>query len=107
MNVRPKIRNPEVVEDARRLLQAGGDIELILVFLRDRGFDQADCIYAVESLMGRPFADAKGLVIHSQAWSDRYESDTKLREAAREALRRLANSKSPDLPRIIFEGENE
>jgi len=107
MSVRPKIRNPEVVEDARKLMQAGGDIELILVFLRDRGFDQADCIYAVENLLGAQFSDAKRLVIHSQAWSDRYESDTRLREAAHEALRELAASKFPDLPRIVFEDEND
>ena len=104
---RPRIRNPEAVEDARKLIQAGADIELVLLFFRDRGFDIADCIYAVQDLYPKQFSSAKSLVIHSRAWSDRYESDTKLREAAREALRQLAALNSPDLPRIVFEDENE
>jgi|SRR6266850_1133268 len=107
MKLRPKIRNPEALDDARRLVQAGADAEIVLVFLRDRELDQSDCIYAIESLYGKQFSEAKSLVVHSQAWSDRYASDTQLREAAREALRRLADSKSPDLPHIIFEDENE
>jgi hypothetical protein len=107
MGVRQRIRNPEAVEDARKLIQAGADLELILVFLRDRGFDQADCIYAVESLTKKPFREAKNIVFLSQAWSDRYESNIQLREIAREALRQLADSKSPDLPRIVLEDESE
>jgi hypothetical protein len=107
MKIRHKIRNPEALADARRLMQAGADAEIILVFLRDREFDQADCIYAIENLYSRQFPEAKRLVVHSQAWSDKYESDTQLREAAREALRQLGASHSPDLPRIVFEDENE
>ena len=107
MNVRPKIRYPEVVEDARKLLQAGADTELILVLMRERGLDLADCIYSVQALFGNEFRDAKSLVVLSQAWSDRYNSDTQLRESARDALRILAESQSPDLPKIIFEDEKE
>jgi hypothetical protein len=107
MKKRSKIRNPEALEDARRLVQAGADAEIVLVFLRDREFDQADCIYAIESLYGRQFSEAKSLVVHSQAWSDRYESDAQLREVAREALKQLEASRSPDVPRIIFKDENE
>ena len=107
MNVRPRIRYPEVVEDARKLMQAGADAELILVFLRDRGLDMADCIYSVQDLFRNQFSEAKNLVVLSQAWSDRYESDTQLRESAREALRRLAASNAPDLPRISFEEDDD
>ena len=107
INKRPRIRNPEAVEDARKLIQAGADIELVLLFFRDRGFDIADCIFAIEDLFPKRSPEAKSLVIHSQAWARRYESNTQLREAAREALRQLAASNSPDLPRIVFEDENE
>jgi hypothetical protein len=48
--VRPRIRNPEAVADARKLVGAGADIELVLLFFRDRGFDIADCIFALEEL---------------------------------------------------------
>jgi ribosomal protein L7/L12 len=97
----------EVFEDARRLLSAGADQELVLVFLRERGLDKIDSINSARRLLGKTTAEAKTLVDRSQAWSDRYESDVQLREAAREALRQLADSKSPDLPRIIFEDEDE
>jgi hypothetical protein len=104
---RPRIRNPEAVDDARKLIQAGADMELVLLFFRDRGFDIADCIFAIEDLFPKRSHEAKSLVIHSQAWATRYESATKLREAAREALRQLAKEKSPDLPRIVFEDDDE
>ncbi|HKW65351.1 MAG TPA: hypothetical protein VJN89_22560 [Candidatus Acidoferrum sp.] len=107
INKRPRIRNPEAVEDARKLIQAGADIELVLLFFRDHGFDMADCIYAVQDVFAKQFAVAKGLVIRSQAWAHKYESDAQLRDAARNALKQLADSNSPDLPRIVFEDENE
>jgi hypothetical protein len=106
VNKRPRIRNPGAVEDARKLSEAGADIELVLLFFRDRRFDIADCIYAVQDLFSKQFSEAKGLVIHSQAWAHRYESDTQLREAAREALRQLAAANSPDLLRIVFQEES-
>ena len=107
INKRLRIRNPEAVEDSRKLIQAGADIELVLLFFRDRGFDIADCIYAVQDLYPKQVSSAKSLVIHSQAWSDKYESDSKLREAAHEALRRLADSKLSDLPNIFLGDGNE
>ncbi len=107
MSVRAKIRNPEAVEDARRLSQAGADVELVLLFLRDRGLDQPDCIYALEALLGLQFSEAKNTVVHSKAWSDQYKSDTQIRDATREALRQLAESKSRDLPDIILKDRKE
>lgn len=93
----------EILEDARRLLEAGADVELILVFLRDRGFQKIESNYALRNLVGINPSEAKNLVDLSQAWSDMYETDMRLRETAREALRQLAASNSPDLPRTIFD----
>jgi hypothetical protein len=107
MKLRKRIRNPEALEDAKRLMQAGADTEIVLVFLRDRKCDQADCIYAVEDLYGKRFPEAKSLVIHSKAWSDRYETDTRLREAVREAVKQLSADRSPDIPDVSIEGEDE
>jgi hypothetical protein len=97
----------ETLQDARKLLQAGADTELILVFLRDRGFHKIESNYALRELLGVKPSAAKNLVDLSQAWSDTYQSDMRLREAAREALRQLADSKSQDLPGIVFEDEGE
>jgi ribosomal protein L7/L12 len=97
--------DPGIVEDGRRPLRAGADRELLLVFFRDRGLDKIDSIRAIKSLLGLEFGDAKNLVDFSQAWSDRYESDSELKEVARKALRRLAASL--DLPRITLENGDE
>ncbi len=35
MRIRPRIRDAKVVEDARRLMEIGWDVELTLMFLRD------------------------------------------------------------------------
>jgi ribosomal protein L7/L12 len=97
--------DPEILEDGKRLHQAGAGRELLLVFFRDRGFDKIDSIRAIQSLLGVKFADAKDLVDLSQAWSDRYESDAELKEVARKALRQLAASL--DLPRITLERDDK
>jgi ribosomal protein L7/L12 len=97
--------DPETLEDGKKLLQAGADQELLLVFFRDRGFDKIDSIRAIQSLLGVRFADAKNFVDLSQAWSDRYESDAELKEIARKALRELAASL--DLPRITLEKDDK
>jgi ribosomal protein L7/L12 len=97
--------DPEIVEDGKKLLRAGADRELLLVFFRDRGFDKIDSIRAIKSLLGIEFGDAKSLVDLSQAWSDRYESDSELKAAARKALRQIAANL--DLPRITLENEEK
>jgi hypothetical protein len=97
----------ETLQDARKLLQAGADVELILVFLRDRGFHKIESNYALRELLGMEPPDAKNLIDLSKAWSDNFYSDLRLREAAREALRQLATSKPPDLPHIVLEDEKD
>ena len=107
MKLRAKIRNLEAFEDAKRLARAGAEPEIVLAFLREQKCDIADCVYYIESIFQKNFPTAKRIVTHSRTWSDRYESDTKLREATREALRKLSDSKSPDLPQIEFDEGNE
>lgn len=102
-----KIRFPEVVEDARKLMNAGADTEMILVFMRERGLDIADCIYSIQDLQGKPHAVAKELVMHSRAWSDSYKTNMQIRQAALEAIRILAESNDPKLPKIILEDEKD
>lgn len=99
--------DPEIIEDTRKLIRGGAGTELILVFLRDRGFHKIESNYALRELLGMKPSEAKNLIDLSQAWSDTFDSDMRLRETAREALRQLADSKSPDLPQIILENENE
>src|SRR5579864_1665788 len=103
----PKAPNPEVVADAGRLAAVGADRETILVFLRDRGFNKIDSIKTIRGLYGLSMPEAKDLIDHSAAWSDRFEHDMEFRETAIRALRDLAASKDPSLPRIEFPEPDE
>lgn len=99
--------DPEVVADAHRLAAAGADRETILVFVRDRAFDKIDSINVLRTLYGLTMPEAKQLVDHSAAWSDRFYTDMELHKTAWKALRDLAASNDPELPRIIIEGDPE
>jgi hypothetical protein len=101
-----KIRNPDAVSDAARLIGGGADIELVLIFLRDRGFDKIDSIYAIQILYEKQFPEAKNLVHSSTAWSDRYRADSDLMDAARESLKQLARLNLPSLPKIVIEPDD-
>jgi hypothetical protein len=103
----PKPPNPEVVADAHRLAAVGADRETILVFLRDRGFNKIDSIKTVRSLYGLSMPEAKDLIDHSAAWSDRFEHDIEFRKTAIRALRDLAASKDPSLPKIIIDERDD
>jgi hypothetical protein len=107
MKLQPaKSPDPNVVADAHRLASAGADEETILVFLRDRRFNKIDSIKVMRSLYGLSMPDAKNLVDHSAAWSDRFYSDMQLRETALRVLRNIAASQDPSLPKIIIEGDD-
>lgn len=96
----PNPADPEVIADAHRLAAAGADCETILVFLRERKFDKIDSIKTVRLLYNLSMPEAKDLIDHSVAWSDRFHHDMEFRETAIRALRDLAASKDPSLPRI-------
>jgi hypothetical protein len=96
-----------VLEDARKLMNAGADVELILLFLRDRGFDQIDSIIAIRTLMGKSNAEAKKLIHASKAWSDRFYTVRDLHDKARKAVLELAASGEKDLPKIDLVGFDE
>lgn len=83
--------DPQVVADARRLAEAGTDREMILVFLREKGFNKIDSIKTVRVLYGLTMPEAKELIDYSKAWSDRFDSDMRFRETAMQALRDLAD----------------
>jgi hypothetical protein len=49
-----------------------------------------------------PIPEAKTVIEHSAAWSDRYEHDAHFREAAVQALHDLAASNDRSLPKLKF-----
>ncbi|HVN09067.1 MAG TPA: hypothetical protein VMV61_08855 [Patescibacteria group bacterium] len=98
----PKPPNSEVVADAHRLAAAGADLETILVFLREKGFDKIDSIKTMRGLYSLSMPKAKDLIDHSAAWSDRFHHDMEFRETALRAFRDLAASNDASLPKIEF-----
>ena len=104
----PKPPDPNVVEDVHILASAGADKESLLVFLRDRKFNKIESIKVMRALYGLSMQEGKDLVDHSAAWSDRFYSDMQLRETALKALRDIADSQDPTLPKIVIvEREDE
>ena len=100
----PKLPDQAVIADAHRLAAAGADCETILVFLRERKFDKIDSIKTIRLLYNLSMSEAKDLIDHSAAWSDRFHSDMKLRETAMRVLRDLAveSDSDPNAPKITF-----
>ena len=99
--------NRAVLEDARELVKAGADVELILLFLRDKGLDQIDSILTIRALMEISNAEAKKLIAFSKAWADRFDSVQELHDKTYKALLELAASGEKDLPRIEFVQSDE
>ncbi len=96
--------DPEIIADAHRLAAAGADRETVLVFLRDKGFNKIDSIKTIRPLYGLSMPEAKDLVDHSAAWSDRFYSDMDFRETALRALRDIAaeNAQDPNALKITL-----
>lgn len=64
-----------VASDAQKLLKSGADHEIVLGFLRERGFNKLDSIKALISATGMSLADAKNVIHHSRAWQDSFARD--------------------------------
>ncbi|MFJ1791855.1 hypothetical protein [Kitasatospora griseola] len=71
----------DLLAEARRRLAAGTDVEELLEWLKELGFHQVDCIFAVIQLELAPQPEAKRLVHHSRAWSATRKQSEELHEA--------------------------
>jgi ribosomal protein L7/L12 len=63
------------VNDAGELLVSGADHELVLSFLREKGFNKIDSIKALVSAGGMALQEAKLIVHNSKTWNDVYDRD--------------------------------
>lgn len=63
------------VSDAGKLLVTCADHELVLSFLREKGFNKIDSIKALVSAGGMPLGEAKLIVHNSKTWNDVYDRD--------------------------------
>ena len=101
--MKPENQRQDIINDARRLAAGGASVEMILMFFRERGFDKIDSIKAIRAVRGVSTAEAKNTVDGSETWSDRFNHDMEFRETAWEALREIAASQDPSLPKITFD----
>jgi hypothetical protein len=76
-------------------MKAGPDIELVLLFLRDRGVDQGASIIAICALTAISHDEAKKLVCFSKAWVDHFDSVQHLHTQALKAIQELTASNTP------------
>lgn len=54
-----RLNNTDTYQNARKLISAGADPELVLSFLREYGMDSRDSKYAIAGLMGKTIPEAK------------------------------------------------
>ncbi|GAA3437374.1 hypothetical protein [Kutzneria kofuensis] len=76
----------EALAMSRRQLAAGASMEEVLTRLRTKGFFEAECVLAVQSLTNSTLVEAREVVVHSQAWADRREHTEQLQAALEESL---------------------
>jgi hypothetical protein len=103
----PKSTKQEVIDNAHRLAGGGASLEMILMFLREKGFDKIDSINAIRALHGKSMAETKKIIDQSDTWSDRFRRDTQFRETAWKALREISASQDPSLPKIIIDDDHD
>ena len=83
-----------------KLHKGGADLELLIFFMREKGFHQIDTIIALRRVLDISLNDAKCMVDESAAWSDQYEKTQAVRQAALKALMELNKENDSGLPSI-------
>ena len=78
-----------VVSDAKRLLKSGAEYEIVLGFLRERGFNKLDSIKVLINATGKSLDEAKNIVHHSRAWQDSFATDENFHASQLKAIQTL------------------
>lgn len=75
-----------VLGECRKLYATSKDIEVVLSYLRNKGFFKIDAIKAIIDLLQVPLTEAKRTVHFSKTWADTKEPDEQFHEALVEGL---------------------
>ncbi|HLH34522.1 MAG TPA: hypothetical protein VKX41_07595 [Alloacidobacterium sp.] len=84
-----------IATDAKKLINSGADHEIVLGFLRERGYNKIDSIKALVSAAGMSLGDAKNIVHHSRAWQDSFARDEEFHASLLKAVQALGLDESP------------
>lgn len=83
-----RLQNTAAYHDAEQLLRSGADPELLMMFLRDKGMDERDSIYAIAALLEKTIPEARSLIDNSRAWAEfLHRREEQFRQVARDFLR--------------------
>jgi len=69
-----------IASETARLFSLGVDNDLILGFLREKGFNKIASIKTLVKATGISLGNAKEIVHHSRVWQDLYERDEEFHE---------------------------
>jgi ribosomal protein L7/L12 len=83
-----------IVSDAAKLIKSGADHEIVLGFLRERGFNKLDSMKALVNTTGMSLGDAKNIVHHSRAWQDTFAKDEEFHASLLKAVEALGLDES-------------
>ena len=83
-----------IASDAKKLVNSGASHEIVLGFLRERGFDKLDSIKALISATGMSLKDAKNIVHQSRAWQDTFAKDEAFHASLLNAVQALGLDES-------------
>jgi ribosomal protein L7/L12 len=83
------VEQAAVASDAEKLINSGADNEIVLGFLRERGFNKLDSIKALIGATGMSLGDAKNIVHHSRAWQDSFARDEEFHASLLKAVQTL------------------
>jgi ribosomal protein L7/L12 len=78
-----------IASDAKRLINSGANHEIVLGFLRERGFNKLDSIKALVNATGMSLNNAKGIVHHGRAWQDTFSRDEEFHASLLKAVQAL------------------
>ena len=95
----------QIEDDVINLAKAGADVESLLHFMRERGFNEADSLHPLMRAACLDLGSARDLIIESRTWADHREANIKLQEDFMEAL--LQASKDDPNVEIIIESDSE
>ena len=81
------VKESETKRQAITLLNVDTSVEVVLRFLRERGFNKIDSINFLTLHGGLPLVEAKKAIDLSETWSDRFLADAQFHDQLEEAAK--------------------
>ena len=100
-----KVQKELLENNIRHLYESGADLETLLGYMRQNGFNQSDSLLTLMRVTQRDKGELSDFMLDSKTWADYREHNLALRDALGQALLELAaENNDPDF-KIIIENE--